>query len=83
MADEPMREERSEFIEHMRAARRSFRQQWASLVPSEFWEHRRQARQEILLALRSAVDAAIDHLDADEDADPAARSKTRVEVEVD
>lgn len=83
MADEPMREERSEFVEHMREARRSFRKQWASLVPSEFWQYRRKARQEFLLALRSAVDAAIDHLESDEDAAPAGRTKTKVEVEID
>jgi hypothetical protein len=33
------------------------------LVPEEFWQHRRAARRETLLAVRSLVDAAIERVD--------------------
>ena len=85
MAEEKAQKERPEFIEHLRAARRATMRQWGSLIPKEFWEHGREARREFLLALRAAVDSAIERLEeADEEApQPRARRKTKVEFEAD
>jgi hypothetical protein len=46
--------------EHVRAARESMRQSFRELVPPGFLEHRRAARREMLLAMRSLLDAAIE-----------------------
>jgi hypothetical protein len=84
--------EESEFMKHFKAAGRAKVAQWKSLIPDEFWEYRREARREFLLALRSAVDAAIRELEAVDgkaakDAKPKpprsrpAPRKARVEVE--
>ncbi len=48
--------------EHMRAARAEFRESIKALLPPEFVEHRRKARTEMLLAWRSAIDAALERL---------------------
>jgi hypothetical protein len=85
MAEETKTErEPSEFGKHMRSAMRSVRKQWGSLIPDEFWQHRREARREMLLAMRSIVDAAINRLEPEEEkpaAKPGTRRKTKVEVE--
>ena len=47
--------------EHFRAARASMRARVQNLVPPGFIEHRRAARKEMLLSLRSLIDAAIEH----------------------
>ena len=44
-----------------------------AIMPDEFWQHRRAARREALLALRSLLDAAIEHVDKE----PAARSRRK------
>ena len=49
--------------EHMRAAREEMRQSVEGLLPPKFVEHRRAARKEMLLAFRSMLDHAIEHLD--------------------
>ncbi len=81
--------EESEFMKHLRAAGRAKAAQWKSLIPDEFWQYRREARREFLLALRTAVDSAIRELEAMDARDtqskppkprPSAR-KTKVEVE--
>lgn len=45
---------------HAKAAQASFRLSFHELIPKSFIEHRRAARKEILLALRSLLDAAIE-----------------------
>jgi hypothetical protein len=49
--------------EHVKAARHSMRMGWEELIPRGFIEHRRAARKEMLLAMRSLLDAAIEHTD--------------------
>ncbi|HUI71359.1 MAG TPA: hypothetical protein VL354_12645 [Spirochaetia bacterium] len=46
--------------EHMRLARLSVRETLEELLPKGFVEHRRAARKELLLAMRSLLDAAIE-----------------------
>jgi hypothetical protein len=36
---------------------------WEELIPRGFIEHRRAARREMLLAMRSLLDAAIEHVE--------------------
>jgi hypothetical protein len=87
MAEETVKVEKSEFSKHMRAATKARAKQVGSLVPKEFWQYGREARREFLLAMRSVVDDAIDHLEAKGTGEappakpkPKAR-KTRVVVE--
>jgi len=83
MANEAKWEE-SEFLQHTKEAGKAVLEQWKSLVPKEFWEHRRKARHETLLALRSLVDAAIEHLEESGDKPRGRQSpnrKVKVEVE--
>ena len=49
--------------EHFRAARQEMRKSMELLLPEGFLEHRRSARREMLLAWRSMLDAAIQHID--------------------
>jgi hypothetical protein len=81
--EEKVKAEPSEFSQHAKAARSAAVKQWKSLIPGEFWEYGREARRETLLAVRSAIDSAIDRLEAAEEASPkrATRRKTKVEVE--
>ena len=51
--------------EHMRAARKAFREGMESWLPPGFVQHKRAARREMLLAMRSLVDAAIEHMERD------------------
>ena len=46
--------------DHARAARASMRRSFEELIPRGFLEHRREARREMLLAVRSLLDAAIE-----------------------
>jgi hypothetical protein len=59
MAEKPA-EKFQEAREHMKAARTSVRTTFEGLLPKDFVEHQRAARKEILLALRSLLDAAIE-----------------------
>ena len=87
MTEETVKVEKSEFSKHMRAATKARAKQVGSLVPKEFWQHGREARREFLLAMRSVVDDAIDHLEAKGTGEappkpkPKARKKTKVVVE--
>ena len=89
MTEELKQSEQSEFTTHVKAAGEAARQQWKSLVPKEFWIHRRRARREMLLAMRSLVDSAITHLeDGEPEEEPVAKPKprrrtTKQKVEVD
>ncbi len=49
--------------EHVKAARDSLRMGWEELIPRGFIEHRRAARREMLLAMRSLLDAAIERME--------------------
>jgi hypothetical protein len=48
---------------HVKAAGQSFRLSLQDLIPKGFIEHRRAARREMLLAMRSLLDAAIERTD--------------------
>ena len=50
----------TEAREHVRAARASLRKSFEELIPPGFVQHRRAARREMLLAMRSLLDAAIE-----------------------
>ena len=49
--------------QHFRAAREEMRKSVEILLPEGFLEHRRGARREVLLAWRSMLDAAIQHIE--------------------
>ena len=53
----------SEAREHMKAARKAMRKSFEALLPTGFVEGRKNARREVLLAMRSMVDAAIAHIE--------------------
>jgi hypothetical protein len=52
-----------EVWQHMRAAREEIREGIRAIMPPEFREHRRNASREMLLAWRSAIDAALKRMD--------------------
>ncbi len=52
--------------EHMKAAREEMRESMKAFLPPEFFEHRRKARKEMLLAFRSAIDSALKRIDEKE-----------------
>jgi len=61
VAEKPVQTEKlHEAGEHMKAARESLRETFEDLLPKGFVEHRRAARRELLLAIRSLLDAAIE-----------------------
>ena len=47
----------------MRAAREEIRKSFETMLPPGFKEHRRAARKEMLLAFRSMIDAALEHVE--------------------
>ena len=49
--------------QHFRAAREEMRKSAALLLPEGFLEHRKGARREVMLAMRSMLDAAIQRMD--------------------
>jgi hypothetical protein len=49
--------------QHFRTAREEMRKSMELLLPEGFFEHRRSARREMLLAWRSMLDAAIQRMD--------------------
>lgn len=49
--------------QHFRAARDEMRKSMELLLPEGFFEHRRGARREMLLAWRSMLDAAVQRMD--------------------
>ena len=52
-----------EVRQHVRAAREELRESIKSFLPPEFIEHRKKARKEILLAWRSVIDTALEHME--------------------
>jgi hypothetical protein len=48
---------------HVKAAGESIRRGIEEIIPKGFIEHRRAARKEMLLAMRSLIDAAIERAD--------------------
>jgi hypothetical protein len=53
----------NEARQHMRAARKAMHATMKAWLPEGFIEQRQAARKEFLLAMRSLVDAAIEHVD--------------------
>jgi hypothetical protein len=53
--------------QHARAARREMRESVKSFLPPEFWEHRKKARKEMLLAWRSMIDHALERMEDKEE----------------
>ena len=49
--------------QHFRAAREEMRNGIKTLFPEGFFEHRKSARREVLMAWRSMLDAAIERMD--------------------
>jgi hypothetical protein len=49
--------------QHVHAARQEMRQGVEALFPPGFAEHRRKARKEMLLAWRSMIDSALEHIE--------------------
>jgi hypothetical protein len=47
--------------EHMKAAHEAFRKSYESMLPPGLVENRRKIKRELLMAMRSMLDAAIDH----------------------
>jgi hypothetical protein len=74
--------ETSEFGNHMKEAGRATVKQWKSLFPQEFWDHGRVARRELLLAMRSLVDVAIEHLEPKEEPKKKAKAPRKAKIEV-
>ena len=56
-----------EVRQHARAAREELRESVKAFLPPEFFEHRKKARKEMLLAWRSMIDAALERMDAKEE----------------
>ncbi len=56
---------------------RDFGKEVKGALPEEFWEHRRAARRETLLALRSLLDVAIERTEKRE---RSAKKRTRIEI---
>lgn len=55
---------------------------FGQVLPKEFWEHRRNARREALLALHVLIDAAIKTLEEQPDSERAgSKQKGKIEVE--
>jgi len=54
--------------QHLKAARSEMRESFKSLFPPEFIEHRRTARREMLLAVRSLIDHTLERMQAKESA---------------
>jgi len=52
-----------EVRQHVRAARDEFRESVKAFLPPEFMEHRKKARKEMLLAFRSVIDSALEHME--------------------
>lgn len=53
----------AEARQHMKAARAAWKKSMEEILPPGFHEHRKTAGKEMLLAFRSMLDAAIEHMD--------------------
>ena len=49
--------------EHLHAARDEFHKSMEGIIPPGLMEHRRKARREMLLAIRSILDASLERMD--------------------
>jgi hypothetical protein len=56
-----------EVREHARTAQEEWRESIKAFLPPGFWEHRRKARKEMLLAWRSMIDAALERMEKKEE----------------
>ena len=56
-----------EVRQHARAAREELRESVKAFLPPEFFEHRKKARKEKLLAWRSMINAALERMDEKEE----------------
>jgi hypothetical protein len=56
-----------EVRQHVRAAREEFRESMRAFLPPEFFEHRKKARKEMLLAWRSMIDSALERMEKSEE----------------
>jgi hypothetical protein len=56
-----------EVRQHARAARDELRESVKAFLPPEFFEHRKKARKEMLLAWRSMINAALERMDEKEE----------------
>jgi hypothetical protein len=56
-----------EVRQHVRAAREELRESVKAFLPPEFLEHRRKASKEMLLALRSVIDSALERIEGRDD----------------
>jgi hypothetical protein len=56
-----------EVRQHARAAREELRESVKAFLPPEFFEHRKKARKEMLLAWRSMINAALEQMDEKEE----------------
>jgi hypothetical protein len=50
-----------------------------AMLPEEFWDHRRAAQRELLLAARTLIDAALEHME-DQEA-PERKPAQKIDVE--
>ncbi len=69
-----------EEVRSVQEAWREFQASLRALLPEEFWEHRRAARREALLAVRSLIDAALERLEEEERAERPKRAR-KIEIE--
>jgi len=56
-----------EVRQHARAAREELRESVKAFLPPEFFEHRKKARKEMLLAWRSMINAALERMEEKEE----------------
>lgn len=68
-----------EDVKSVQEAWREFKGALRGTLPDEFWEHRRAARKEMLLAVRSLVDSAIEHLEEEEHSQRKRAQKIEIE----
>lgn len=50
-----------------------------ALLPEEFWEHRQAAQRELLLAARTMIDAALEHMEEQEA--PERKRAQKIDIE--
>jgi hypothetical protein len=81
MAETTRSEKFEEFHGHARAAREAWLGSWRSLIPDTFWEQRRTARREMLLAVRSLIDGALERLEEKPAPKRKTTSRRKVKVE--
>ena len=87
MEEQQLQSRTQEFTSHVKQAGKSVLKQWGSLIPKEFWVFGQDATREMLLAMRTVVDGAIDVIDPEAEAAPKpadksqGRSKKKIDIE--